>query len=123
MPLFDDAALRRQAMLQQMDPPAQVEQAESGAGIGPGPYAALFAGQGADLATTLMAMRKPGAREMNPLGVGGVVASKMAMMALMPFLMRKFAKQGNGTAAKALGYGIGAAGAVPAVWNARQMAK
>ncbi len=123
MPLFDDVALRRQAMLQRMNPPAQVEQAQSGAGIGPGPYAALFGGQGADLATTLMAMRKPGAREMNPLGMGGVMAGKAGMMALMPWVMRKLAKGGHPTAAKLLGYGVGAAGAVPAAWNARQMAK
>ncbi|MCR4342147.1 MAG: hypothetical protein NUW01_19900, partial [Gemmatimonadaceae bacterium] len=90
--------------------------------VGPGPYAALFGGQGADIATTLMG-RSRGMRETNPLGFGGVMAGKAALMTLGPLLMRKLAKQGHPTAAKVMGYGMGAAGAVPAVMNARTLAR
>ena len=120
-------ALKRHALLMQMAPegapaPAQ-ESGEGPRGIGAGPYAALLGGQGADIGTTIAALKNPRLKEGNPLGLGGVLASKAAMLTLAPWLMRRMTKAGHPTAAKVMGYGVGAAGAVPAALNLRTMAK
>src|SRR5262245_43033618 len=124
MPGPIEASAMRQALIQQMepqDPNASPMKAESGIGIAP--YAAMLGGQGSDLGTTLAALSRGGFRETNPLGGPGVIAAKAAMMPILAILMKKLAASGHPTAAKVMGYGAGAAGAVPAAINASRMAK
>lgn len=123
-PLFDDATLKRHAMLTQMDPETPAAESPEGPqGLGAGPYAALFAGQGADIATTLAALSTGKFHEGNPMGAKGVLAAKAAALCLVPWLMQKLAKNGDRKAAKIMGYGVGAAGAIPAIHNVRQLTK
>lgn len=91
--------------------------------IGIAPYAAVFGGQGGDLLTTALGLSREGGRETNPIGATPVVASKVALMAAVPLLMRYLEKHDHPTLAKVLGYGVGGAGAVPAAWNIHQLTK
>ena len=126
-PAFTDDSLRETVRRMLAAETAQVEQAgrttnaDNDTSINSAPYWALFGGQGADLATTLPAVMSGRYRESNPLGLGGIVAGKAAMMGLVPWLMRKLARDGHPRLSKALGYGVGAAGAVPAAMNVRTM--
>lgn len=86
------------------------------------PYAVLAGGQGADAATTLMGLAQ-GARETNPLGARTVLIAKAAATPLVAWLMHQQAKKGNTKAQKLIGTLFGLAGAVPAVWNAKELAK
>lgn len=124
MPLtIDPGMLHREALLMQMDGDRDdAAPAPKSSGIGAAPYVALFGGQGADLATTVAALRNPNLKEGSPLGTGGMVASKAAMLILLPLLMKKLAASGHPTAAKTIGYVGGAAGAVPAAMNLHTMA-
>jgi hypothetical protein len=112
MPAFDEAALKA-AVLKRLqgehaDPVAAVPEKK---GIGAAPYLALVGGHVADAATTLQALKRPGTEEANPLlnGFGPTgIALKGGSALLQALLMRKLANSGHPTAAKALGYGIGA---------------
>lgn len=126
MPGPIEAAAMRAALLQQLDgPSAPASESAQGPqpGIGPWPYAALVGGQGADALTTMVALRQPGFREGNPLGAKGALLGKAALTPLMALAMKRLAAGGHPTAAKVLGYGVGAAGAVPAALNVRTMRK
>lgn len=106
MPLFDPAALSRQALLTQLDDPnAAPLKAESGIGIAP--YAAMAGGSAFDLGTTVDALQRPGTREANPLlshgGTAGLVATKAATTAALLWAMHELAKA-HPTAAKVMGY-------------------
>jgi hypothetical protein len=116
--MFDPAALR-QALLS-LDQPAisqPAQQAEQSSGIGLGPYAALFGGEGADIASTLIAKAR-GAQEGNPLlgNFGaGAIAGKIGLSILAALALKHLAAAGHPAIAKALGYGSGAGlGAVAA---------
>ena len=91
--------------------------------VGWAPYAALLGGQGADLFSTLHNFDR-GLVEANGIyGEGqpraAVAATKGGIMLGMTLLMKHLAKT-NPNAAKALGYIVGGAGAVPAIHNMMQ---
>lgn len=117
MPAFDDAALRnavKAKLAEKGEAPETTPDPERHEGwIGPGPYAAMIGGSGADLASTLYALKHtPGAVEANPLlshgGDAGLVAGKVASTLGLAMLMKHLSKN-HPTAAKVLGYGGGAA--------------
>ena len=87
------------------------------------PYAALFAGQGADIGTTIKAGLDPRFEEKNPVGMAGVLGVKAAGTAALTYLMHKEAQAGNTYAQKMLGILGGAAGLVPALINLHTFAK
>lgn len=87
------------------------------------PYAALFAGQGADIGTTIKAGLDPRFDEKNPIGMAGVLGVKAAGTAALTYLMHKEAQAGNTYAQKMLGILGGAAGLVPALINAHTFSK
>ena len=125
MPIFDDAALRRQA--ETLPEPSLYDMAtaprQETEGTPKWPYLALAAGQGADALTTGLALQIPGAYETNPLGTKGVMIAKAGLTALVAYLMHRAAKKGDTKAMKAMGLGLGLAGAVPAAMNIRQLVK
>ncbi len=117
---FSADALR--ALAEAMAQPPQTQDTASRTAdphaIGPWPYLAMGTGSGADLLTSLAAIRG-GARELNPLlahgGVAGHVAVKAGGTAAIMALMRYLAEHGHPTLAKGIGYGGGAGfGALPA---------
>lgn len=71
-------------------------------------------GQLADIGTTLPMVARPEFEEANPLGLPGVMAMKAGWL-LAPLLAKKLHMPRG--AADVMGYGIGAAGAVPAAMN------
>lgn len=87
------------------------------------PLVVMYAGQGADAATTLAAWQQGRYRELHPAGFAGTLALKAGGTALMHKLIRHFQHTGHPTAAKAQGIIMGAAGAIPAAWNLRQLLK
>ena len=127
--LFTDDAMRAHvrrmlaAESAQVEPAGRTDAPAEHKGIGAAPYVSMFGGQGADIATTVAAVKSGRFREANPLGLTGVLAAKGAALTLVPWLMRKLARDGHPTAAKILGHGVGAAGAVPAALNMRTMMK
>jgi hypothetical protein len=126
MPINDPALM--QALVQRelaKDQPAYSDTAArtEPQGIGAAPYAAAIGGQGADAITTMMALGRPGAKELNPMGGAGIMGAKLGMGVAAPFLMHYLQSHGHPTAAKALGYGVGAAGVIPAISNIHQMTK
>lgn len=108
MPLMPpDATVRREAMRMQ---PQQPPQAEGKTGIGPWPYMAMAAGNGADAITTLRAITSGRGKEGNPMmpkGAVGIGLAKAAGTVTLALLMRKLAKshkKSDRDVAKALGY-------------------
>ncbi len=87
------------------------------------PYAALLAGQGADIGSTFAATHTLGLEEKNPLGVTGVMAGKAAGTAALAYLMHKYAEAGDTHTQKLLGIIGGALGVAPALWNVHQIQK
>lgn len=113
MPLFDQAAIRDAVMASlRNDPPAQTAPASAPHdGIGPWPYVAAISGQGADLASTLIARQRPGVVEANPFygnNTGAILAGKIGSAALLTLAIKELEATGHATAAKVLGYGSGA---------------
>lgn len=97
----DDAARQQDTVARTMPPSRS---------IGPWPYAAMIAGNAADVGSTLYA-KDHGAVELNPLygdSNAGLIAGKAATTALLAFAMHALEKSGHPTAAKVLGYGAGA---------------
>lgn len=117
MPIFDQASLAKQAANVAADPQPQAQPEPKGVGVGP--YAAVAGGELADILSTLYA-KNHGAHEANPV-LGdfgpGAIALKSASTLPMILMMRYLAKAGHPTAAKALGYGTGAALGGVAVHN------
>jgi hypothetical protein len=102
----------------------QTQQAPTQSGVGVGPYAALFAGQGADAASTAYNFSR-GYRESNPLygqdpSLARILAVKAGMTGGLGLLMHQLAAHGHPGAAKVLGYVGGIGGAVPAAINLSQ---
>lgn len=123
MPMFDPASLARAVTVAQQGPTPSAQTAQKAAGIGVAPYLALESGQGADLATTIMALQHPDRfQEANPAGPVGVLIAKALMMGVSPFVIRELAKDGHDKLAKTLSYVLGAEGAIPAALNVRTMA-
>lgn len=116
--LFDPAHLAAYTQSVQPTPPAAPAPHDEAMW----PYLALFGGQGADAVTTLAALSR-GARETNPMGAAGTLASKVAATAFLAWLMHKEHEKGNDKAQKLVGTLGGLLGAGPAVWNLSQMAK
>lgn len=121
MPLFDQAALQRQAILSHLAPEGAGAGETSVRGIGIAPYAAAIGGQAADAASTLWNFHRGYGESNGTYGggqpVGKVLATKAALGIGVPLLMRYEAQHGHPTVAKALGYLTGAAGAIPAAIN------
>ena len=126
-PLFDRAALEphiRRMVLQQeatasATPPLQE-------GVGKWPHIAHAAGNLADGLSTYVALKNPNNYEANPLlpnHGGAVLAIKAASILPEALLMRLLAKKGHPTIAKALGYGLGAAGGAATVGNIKNARK
>lgn len=116
-PVFDDAALKRHALMAQMAPASPAaESTEGPTGIGAAPYVAAVGGQAADALSSLYNFHR-GYGESNFGGSkAAMLAFKAGAGALVPLLMRKIAKKDPKTA-KVLGYATGIAGAVPAAYN------
>ena len=125
MPLFDDEALKRYALMAQMPgPPVPADESVQGPrGAGVGPYAAAAVGQAADVISTKRAFDR-GAKEGNPLfrgmSLGQIAAVKAGTTAGLMLAMRQIAKT-HPRVAKWLGYGAGTAGAIAALHNRRVM--
>lgn len=85
------------------------------------PYAALLAGQGADIGTTLKVLSQPGYEEKNPMGLKGVMLTKAATTPILAWLMHQYAKRGNTKAQKIIGTLGALAGGIPAALNARHI--
>lgn len=83
----------------------------------------MFGGQGADVATSLLALRNPQLEERNPLGTKGVMIGKAALVGLSSYFMHKLHESGHDTAAKLMGLGAGIGGAIPALHNISEMNK
>ena len=121
--IFDDANLKRHALMAQLDPqqaPAETPD-EPERGMGKGALATLLAGQGADAVSTLLALQNPNLREGNPLMKNPAVmlGSKAGLAALMALLSKKMPRK----AANVMGYVAGGIGGGAAVNNAIHMAK
>ena len=122
--MFEPAALApfvREAMLNQMQGQT-VAQAPTAEGLGKWPQVAHAAGNLADGVSTYAALRDPRNREGNPLlpnHGGAVLAIKAASILPENLLMRWIAKKGHPKIAKALGYGMGAAGGLATAGNVR----
>lgn len=104
----------------QSTPPAQSAPAPSHEALWP--YLLALGGQGADVATTIAALQR-GGQEQNPLGAMGTLGVKAALTALATYMMHHNAQTGHAGRQKALGIGVGAAGAIPAALNLSQLAK
>lgn len=82
---------------------------EKKSGIGKGPYAALIAGNAADLASTVYALESGKGREGNPL-LGQnpyvIAGAKIGATLTLGYLMKALAKE-HPKAAKAVGYLVG----------------
>lgn len=119
MPIFDPASLQRALAATQ---PAIVEQAQpQDQGIGPAPYLSLFAGQGADAASSLYKLQH-GYDESNPIygskpTPARIIGTKAALSLPLALLMRHLSNTDHPTAAKLIGYLGGIEGAVPAAIN------
>lgn len=87
-------------------------------GMSKGALLTMLLGQGADLGTTAAALHSGQFHESNHQGLPLVLAEKAAIMGLAPLIAKHLPRAG----ANALGYGVGAAGAVPAAMNASKMA-
>lgn len=102
------------------DPDGAVQAPADAKGIGPWPYLAAAGGQALDGASSVRNFGR-GYGEGNPLygtgqPAGRLLATKAGISVATMLLMKAIAKK-NPAAAKALGYGVGAAGAVPGVYN------
>jgi len=120
--LFSAAALApyvQQAIQEQATQPLPLQE-EKETGMSLAAIIALLAGQGADIGTTLAMVPQDRFREGNRLGLPTVLAVKAGLMAL-PWLTKKFGLPR--TPSNIMGYGVGAAGAVPAAMNLRTLAR
>jgi hypothetical protein len=91
--------------------PAPTPPTEKKKGMGKGPYAALIAGNAADLASTVYALESGKGKEANPvLGQNPYViaGAKVGATLTMAFLLKSLAKD-HPKIAKALGYSVGGA--------------
>lgn len=119
MPL-DLSAVDRIAWAQAPSAPAQPDEEHTGLL----PYLAMAGGQGADLATTLMALRDPRLREGNPMfgnHPAAIIGTKLAVPLAMAMAMRGLDKSDHDTASKLIGYLMGVGGAIPAALNVHTM--
>lgn len=131
--IFDQTALERQlTQLPQMlttgdvgTLPADPRPADTPS-AGVSPYAALFLGQAADAASSIVRFHQ-GATEQNPLyswmgdrPTVGLLLTKGIMTLMAARKMEQLTREGHPGQAKAIGYALGALGAVPAVYNAAQ---
>lgn len=103
--------------------PAVYRQAEPR--VGAAPYATLWLGQGADVATTVVALSQGTAVEGNPIfgahpSPARIIAVKVGVAGAMTVAMRVLGKK-HPTGAKAVGYATGALGAAAAILNARYL--
>lgn len=125
MPTFGPEELRAAVMRKLSEEPVAETAAapEKPTGIGVAPYAALVGGSAADLGSTLSALGR-GAHEANPLlshgGTPGLIAGKAVGTLALAWAMRALANHGHPTAAKAIGYGGGAAFGAAAAHNMTQ---
>ena len=125
--LFSDDALRPyvQAALQQattVQDVAGAAPAKKKKGIGPWPYVAMAAGQGADAASTVYALSQPNTYEANPvmagLGPAGIAATKIGVSALIGYAIHQLSQK-HPDMAQWLGYVIGAGTGALAANNVR----
>lgn len=124
--LFSRQALAPYAEQLAQEPLAQnaIPHSQDQPGVGVAPYAAAAGGQLADLMSTFHNFNR-GYGESNGLVGEGKPYGKMAAMkgasALGSILLMKYlASHGQPGVAKALGYSVGAAGAIPAAINMAQ---
>jgi len=122
-PVFDQKALApfiKQALVEQMQSaPAAAPPKKDGVGLAP--HLVHAAGNLADGLSSYGALKR-GGHEMNPLlpnNAAGVLAIKAASTIPEALLMRYLAKHGHPKLAKALGYGLGAAGGAATIGNLR----
>jgi hypothetical protein len=81
----------------------------------------LVIGSSVDMASTLYALQQPGTREGNPMlshgGNAGLIATKAGLTAALVYSLNRLTHHGHPTAAKWLGYSLGAAMSGVAVNN------
>ncbi len=110
MPLAISPAMLH-AEAAKMSPATEIRRADPQ--IGWKPYAAMMAGEGADLWSTFYALDQGNTREANPamaaLGPIGMAAAKVGTGVTLGWLMRNLDKSGHDKTAKTIGYlaGIG----------------
>lgn len=123
MPLFDQEALQRAILNTPQDnPQTPAKPTPDGAGLAP--YLALFAGQGADAASTAYNFSR-GYKESNPMygsdpSLAKILAVKAGMAGGLGLLIHHLASSGHPDVAKILGYIGGVGGAIPAAINMSQ---
>ena len=115
-------------MIQQMatEAPPQPSGSKKPEGLGKWPQIMHAAGNLADGFSTYAALRNPANTEANPLlpnSGPGVLAIKAASILPENLLMRWMAKKGHPKLAKAMGYGMGAAGLAVTPFNVRNARK
>ena len=123
-PVFDQKALApfiKQALMEQMQEAPTGAPPSKGKPVGKAPYLVHAAGNLAD-GLSSYAASKQGGQERNPLlpnNGAAILAIKAASTIPEALLMRLLAKHGHEKIAKALGYGLGAAGGAAALGNLR----
>jgi len=98
------------------------KQTDDGASIGWGPYAALMAGNAADIGSTWQAIESGRGREGNPVlphSPAAIMGLKAAATIPEALIMKSLADHGHPTAGKILGYAVGALGAGLAAHNSQ----
>jgi len=98
------------------------DQESDGTSIGWGPYAALMAGNAADIGSTWQAIESGRGREGNPVlphSPAAIMGLKAAATIPEALIMKSLADHGHPTAGKILGYAVGALGAGLAAHNSQ----